>query len=83
MTNNNGWKTAAIVFILLFVLENAIFVFAVIGADNEQKQISVCYYDVCADYSQADYDTNYKLCNCYDDDLLGNPKLAKQTYMGK
>lgn len=74
------WKVLAIIFIIIFILENAFFVWAYLSVVQEEKQTNYCYYDVCEDYPQAYYLD--KLCTCYEYDLIGNLQVAKQKYLG-
>lgn len=74
-----NWKTIAIVFIILFTLETSIFVISVVSVMNEDKKIMECFYDVCEEYPEADYDEG--LCTCYDYDVLGEFYPAKYEVM--
>jgi hypothetical protein len=78
-----GWKTLAIILIVIFILENALFIYSVNLVNKEAKETNICYYDICEEYPQADYDSYLKICNCYDYDLLDNLEIVKTEYMGK
>jgi len=68
--NNNKWKVIAIIFIILFLLENGLFIIGGIIVYNEEKDIKVCYYEVCKKYPDAYFSDG--VCKCYDYDLIGN-----------
>ena len=42
----NGWKTIAIIFMVLFIIENLIFAWAILYTWQEEQYINECYYDV-------------------------------------
>ncbi len=76
---NERWKTVAIVFICLFILETLIFIYLwstgteVIGNQNE------CAYNICDAPNTHDayaYDEYSKICYCYDDG-----EVTYQRYM--
>lgn len=77
------WKTLAIIFIILFLLENSLFFIAVDSINQEERQENICYYEICEDYVNAYYYSESKVCSCYESDLLGNEVLSKSKYMGK
>ena len=76
---NNRWKTVAIIFITLFILENLFFAWALWYNAKETDLVNTCLYDVCEEYPQAEYEA--KICTCYEYDVLGNYVIAKQEYM--
>lgn len=61
----NKWKTIAIIFIILFVLETLIvgIVFG-IGNDIIEKERK-CAYEVCEGSDFYKYDMNKEACYCY------------------
>jgi len=62
------WKTIATILFVLLVLENAFIAWGLVLVDREEKQTNNCYYNVCADYPQADYNVDTGVCQCYDYD---------------
>jgi len=74
------WKSIAIIFIILFVLETSLFVWAYSLSVKEEKMIMECYYDICEDYPDAYFEEN--LCSCIGYDLWGEEIVSKQEYMG-
>ena len=64
-----NWKTIAIIFITLFVIETSFFVWSYTLVLNEEKQTMECYYEICEDYADAWFEEG--LCTCYDYDNLG------------
>lgn len=79
----NGWKIFALIILVIFILENSLIVWGIVSNNKIEKDTNVCYYDICKDYPDAFYDSSSKLCDCYDNDLLGNQIIAKTEYMGK
>ena len=69
------WKTLAIVFFILFILETTYIVWAFWYVTNEDNKTLECYYDVCSDYPDALYESN--ICYCYDYDVIGNLIIVK------
>ena len=79
MENKSKWKTVAIIFIVLFSLETLFLVWAYYTALQEQVKTEKCYYNICAEYPEAQLDGN--VCFCYDYDLVGNLGVAKTKIM--
>ena len=75
----NGWKTTAIIFMILFLLETSFFIWAVWYAGAEEEKDNICAYDICEEYPQATRDGN--ICYCQDYDLLGNSQVVKTELM--
>jgi len=75
----NRWKTIAIIFIILFLLETSFWVWAFWYDAKETALTNECYYDICEDYPDAWYDD--KICSCYDYDVIGELIVVKQEYM--
>jgi len=63
------WKTIAIIFMILFILETAYCIWAVSLYYDEIEDTNVCYYEFCREYPQADLTEG--ICTCYDLDILG------------
>ena len=76
---NTTWKILAIIFIVLFVIENLFFIFMVNIVLNDEEKVNECYYNICGEYPEADYED--KVCSCYDYDNLGNLIIAKTEYL--
>ena len=75
----NVWKVTAIIFIVLFILENLFFGWMYYLAIQEEDNTRICLWDVCEEYPDAVYEDN--VCYCYDYDLLGNVVIAKSEVM--
>ena len=73
--NKEGWRTLAIIFMVIFVLQTAFFVWGFILVAEEEKNINECYFDICQNYIEAMYDNG--VCYCYDIDVLGNYILTE------
>ena len=75
----NKWKVIAIIFIVLFLAETSFIVWASwLYMDEEQKTLE-CYYEICGDYPEAQYESN--LCTCYDYDIIGNLEPVEYEVM--
>jgi hypothetical protein len=82
----HGWKTLAIVFIILFVVETLFWIWAIsIVLEGEEKEteclIDICgysysYQDWIGDYDGYHYDETYSACSCYN----GN-EIVKEVYL--
>lgn len=62
----NGWKITAIIFIVLFILEAALIVWAYQLAIEDVKNESDCAYNICYSYDAYTYNSEWKLCQCYE-----------------
>ena len=74
-----NWKTIAIIFITLFVIENVFIVWSTILILREEKQTMECYYEICKDYPEAWLEDG--LCTCGDYDVLGNLQAVEWEVM--
>ena len=70
------WKAVAIIFMFLFFALLAINVWGVLTVLDDEAKTDECYYDVCADYSEAKLIE--EICYCYEG---GDWELAKTTPM--
>lgn len=70
-----NWKIIAIVFIILFVLENIFIGYGMYFNEKEVRLTNQCYYDVCSEQPEAFFDQG--VCYCYSYDLYGELKLEK------
>lgn len=78
----SGWKTVAIIFLILFVLENLFFIWSVSVVEREERQLKECYFDqgYCGGYPEAKLEEG--VCHCYDYDVTGaNVVLVKSFIM--
>ena len=75
-----GWKTVAIVLIVIQVLEIGFVGWGMYLNEKETDDMNLCYYDqnYCGDYPEADIVG--EVCTCYDYDVLGEFVAAK-TYL--
>lgn len=74
------WKTIAIIFMTLFIMETLFFGASYWIVGQEDKAINNCYYNTCGEYADADYVDG--VCACYDYDNLGQLIIFKTTYDG-
>ena len=77
--NEKSWKVIAILFIVLFVLETALIVWAVREAVDQEDKEKECILNACASYPSYDYDTYEEICRCYD----YQGELQKEVYIGR
>ena len=73
----HGWKILAIVFIILFVIENLYLAWGFILLAQDDQKIDACYYEVCSDYPEAWYEDN--LCTCFNLDFNTGEYVAAKT----
>ncbi len=66
--NKATWKTLAIIFIFLFILENLYIGYGFHLLAQEAENTNICYYDICEEYEQAIYEDN--VCSCYSVDTI-------------
>ena len=74
-----GWRNLAIIFMVLFFLETALFGYGVIEVLKDDKFENSCYFDVCDIYPEAYYLD--RVCYCYTYDLDGDLEVAKTKVM--
>jgi len=63
----NGWKIAAIIFLILVILESSLIVWAIREAIQSIKNENECSINICANYDSYIYDDYEKMCYCYKD----------------
>jgi hypothetical protein len=68
--SSNVWRTLAIVFMTLFIVETAIVAWGVMIVNQEQDNINMCHYDICGDYLDADLVDG--VCFCYEEGFAGD-----------
>ena len=72
----NGWKVAAIIFMVLFIAETVAFVYVMkLGVDSLEKE-SQCMYNVCHEGQTYFFDYATSICYCFDDG-----EITTQEYM--
>lgn len=76
-----NWKALAIVLLLILLLENGLLIWAYKQVTKEEEKTYECYYEICADYPQAYFDSTTNLCTCYDYDLLGDLQEVNTKWM--
>jgi len=73
------WKAIAIIFIILFAIENFIFILGIVSVIIEDNKTNYCYYDFCDDYEEADYIDD--VCRCYEEGYSGEYVVVKEKYL--
>jgi len=72
----NGWKVAAIIFMVLFILESASIVWLFkIGIDMDKDEMD-CAMNICEDYSAYNFDIYSNMCYCYE-----GGEIFKEVYI--
>jgi len=59
------WKTIAIIFIILFILETLLFAGLIYIGQQEINRDTECQINICADYDAFIYDRYTQTCYCY------------------
>jgi len=77
MSERNHWKTVAIIFIILFVLETAFIGWAIGYATDQDEKEKRCIVNICDGYPSYQYDMFEEICTCYD--YLG--EMQKEVYV--
>jgi hypothetical protein len=74
-----GWKTTAIIFIVLFSLLFLLICDVMYIGYKDINREDKCYNQICdmVNYDTYYYDSDLKTCYCYK-----NHELTKQTFMG-
>lgn len=75
MSKLSFWRTIAIVFIILFVVETTLFIWLLNSSLKEIKKEQICAYNICGEYPSYLYESD--LCSCYDSDNYGNLEIIK------
>lgn len=64
------WKTIAIIFMTLFIVETLLIIWGYYLIINEENMTKECYYDICSEYPEAFIQDD--ICTCYDYDVMGD-----------
>ena len=72
-----NWKSLAILFMIIFVLENSFIIWGYSLIVEEEDNTLMCYYEICEDYSEALYEDD--VCFCYGLDVTGTEYIVKKT----
>lgn len=75
----DGWKVTAIIFIVLFVLENLLLGYGFYLVNEDDKKFNECYYEICEEFPEATYESG--ICTCYQYNEYGNYEINKTTLM--
>ena len=70
------WKFIAMLFIILFVIENLILLFAFQSINREQQNANLCEYRICEGY--FDYEFSDGVCYCYEYNNVGELGIYKE-----
>lgn len=76
----NIWKTIAIICLIITFLIVIFNITNYVSYNREMKKMNKCFYDICDDYPEADYEED--VCYCYEYGLLGELIIADTEYMG-
>jgi hypothetical protein len=73
-----AWKTLAIIFFIIALLETSLFVWAYVEIGNDEKKQLTCSYEICEGYGESFYEEG--ICTCYDWDKEGRGwTIAKES----
>ena len=73
----NPWKVVAIIFIILFILETLLIIWAYNYANDIIEQENNCAYNICENYESYSFDEYEGMCYCY-----LNGEAVKSVYVG-
>ena len=71
-----AWKTIAIIFIIIFILQTSLVILIVKIALNDIAKEDECSINVCSDSDAYKFDTYESMCYCYK-----NGELDKQQFI--
>jgi len=74
----NGWKVTAIISLTLLISIIGLVVWGYCEVVEEEEAFNNCYYNTCANYYDAWYESG--VCTCYDINDYGEYEIAKTTY---
>ena len=75
--DKKGWKTIAIIFIVLFILETILIIYSFnLGVGMIERE-NDCAYNICADYETYYYDDYEQLCYCFIDGEIEHQEYIK------
>ena len=88
MVKINGWKLTAIIFIILFILETSLLIWAINSNLNDFENENICSLEVCPSNSYIIYDSYYyeqwtKICECNINKELINNKYIRKLFINK
>ena len=74
-----GWKTTAIIFIILFILETTFLVWVIVIGEKSIDKENECIFNVCSEGDSFSYDSVNEYCYCY---KLGEKDYYLIKYLG-
>ncbi len=78
--NSDIWRIIAIVFIVLFIVETSLLIWAFSVANEETEKENSCI-DICEQFDEVDYYNYYSdrgVCECYKDgELIKRQSIPK------
>ncbi|KKN16033.1 hypothetical protein LCGC14_0979950 [marine sediment metagenome] len=75
----DGWKVTAIIFMVLFIIENLLFGYGFYLINEDDKKADICYYELCKEFPEATYEVN--ICTCYQYNEDGNYEVNETILM--
>ena len=63
------WKIIAIVFIVIFILENLFFIWAFFASEEDSRKEAICLTQYCTKdkFDAYGYDVDTHICTCFKD----------------
>jgi hypothetical protein len=77
----NNWKVFALILLGILIALGLIMWLGYATEKKTQEKTMNCYYNICSEYPEAQFDSTLNLCSCYDYDVLGKLKVGKQIYL--
>jgi len=74
---SDGWKTVAIILLVVFILENALIFWGLKLVSEDTNRENECTINVCAEHEAYLYDHETQICECYDDGMLMKQEFIK------
>jgi hypothetical protein len=71
------WKTIAIIFIILFILETLLFGYLLMIGNKSLELENSCAYNICGEYEAYYYDVYEGVCYCLTDN-----EIEHEVYIG-
>ena len=75
--NNKGWKTTAIILIIVLVVENLLFLWIFSVGSSITKKEFECGEVVCMGYEAYLYNSYDRICDCYVDNEIVYSEVMK------
>lgn len=77
---SSNWKIIAIVFIVLFSIENLIFIWAFFASEKDTKNEALCYTEYCPSpkFDAYAYDIDSGVCTCFKNNQIAEKNIISR-----